>query len=581
MPGAVRDAYYSLLKTWLDALLPYQVDMPFDASLDGGILCPACSMMHGRSHEAVYPLLCMADLSGEEKYLTAARKLLRWSEYMICDDGSFYNDSQSDWSGITVFAALSLLKALKYHARLLSKAELDTAQTRLRRACEWIGGNIVPERRLNINYVCAGAAALAAAARHFSDDRYLLQAKALGDVALDCISEDGLLYGEGTPVKRVTAQGVRPVDIGYNVEESLPCLYEYALEADDKEMKQAVTRLAEAHLKLMLPDGAWDNSFGTRNFKWTYWGGRTSDGCQALFNAMGKQNPVYAEAALRNLELMERATDSLLYGGLDYKAHGEKPCTHHVLCHAKALAQALDEGVCEFARLSLPSDKPFSAHFYRELNVYRAARGKWRMTVSGGDFAYMRGGCASGGVMTLLWHAGYGPVIASANTDYSLKEAHNQQLSRRKAEHQCVCARLEADGLSQMYDYGAALSCKSESGKDTFTVRAVLSDIDHTRTEGAAFDIQYIFDETGVTVKAQAASACRFILPIVCEWEKTEQVDSHRMLFSKNGAAIQLTTPAPMLDVSRVFNLAPGFCCARIVIGPDKENRLSFFISAL
>ena len=82
-------------------------------------------------------------------------------------------------------------------------------------------------------------------------------------------------------------------------------------------------------------------------------------------------------------------------------------------------------------------------------------------------------------------------------------------------------------------------------------------------------------------MKAQAASACRFILPIVCEWEKTEQVDSHRMLFSKNGAAIQLTTSAPMLDVSRVFNLAPGFCCARIVIGPDKENRLSFFISAL
>ena len=34
----------------------------------------------------------------------------------------------------------------------------------------------------------------------------------------------------------------------------------------------------ETHLEFMLPDGAWDNSWGTRSFKWTYWGGRTSDG---------------------------------------------------------------------------------------------------------------------------------------------------------------------------------------------------------------------------------------------------------------------------------------------------------------
>ena len=30
-----------------------------------------------------------------------------------------------------------------------------------------------------------------------------------------------------------------------------------------------------------LPDGAWDNSFGTRNYKWSYRGSRTSDGCAA------------------------------------------------------------------------------------------------------------------------------------------------------------------------------------------------------------------------------------------------------------------------------------------------------------
>jgi hypothetical protein len=30
----------------------------------------------------------------------------------------------------------------------------------------------------------------------------------------------------------------------------------------------------DTHLEFMLHDGAWDNSWGTRNFKWTYWGNR-------------------------------------------------------------------------------------------------------------------------------------------------------------------------------------------------------------------------------------------------------------------------------------------------------------------
>ena len=31
------------------------------------------------------------------------------------------------------------------------------------------------------------------------------------------------------------------------------------------------------HLEFMLPDGAWDNSWGTRSFKWTYWGVKSSN----------------------------------------------------------------------------------------------------------------------------------------------------------------------------------------------------------------------------------------------------------------------------------------------------------------
>lgn len=72
--------------------------------------------------------------------------------------------------------------------------------------------------------------------------------------------------------------GCLPVDLGYNIEESLPNLAYYALMADNQELLAIVERSMNTHLEFMLPDGAWDNSWGTRSFKWTYWGGRTSDG---------------------------------------------------------------------------------------------------------------------------------------------------------------------------------------------------------------------------------------------------------------------------------------------------------------
>jgi hypothetical protein len=112
MSACIRDEYYRLLKEWLDALLACMVNDPVHPSVDGAILCPACTIVHGRCHEAVYPLTAMAEFSGEAKYLDAARKLFRWSSWMLCDDGSMYNDSQSAWNGTTVFGAISLFHAL-------------------------------------------------------------------------------------------------------------------------------------------------------------------------------------------------------------------------------------------------------------------------------------------------------------------------------------------------------------------------------------------------------------------------------------------------------------------------------------
>ena len=100
--------YYDLLKQWCDRLIELQIKDTGVKELDGGIMCPACSRIHGRCHDAVYPFMYMAHASGDEKYLNAAKALFDWGDNVFCDDGSFYNDRQSTWNAITVFSSVAL-----------------------------------------------------------------------------------------------------------------------------------------------------------------------------------------------------------------------------------------------------------------------------------------------------------------------------------------------------------------------------------------------------------------------------------------------------------------------------------------
>ncbi len=581
MRDRVRDEYYLLLKEWTDALLACVLNDPIHPSLDGALICPACTAVHGRCHEAVYPLLAMADLSGENKYLDAARKLFKWSSYMLCDDGSLYNDSQSAWNGTTVFSAIALLKALRYHSRLLTAEERAAWEERLNRMVLWLRDGITPEKRFNVNYIAANAAALALAGRRCGEEEWLARAKALEDFALRHVTGEGLVYGEGSPEKHATPRGGCAVDVGYNVEETLPSLYECAEALGDGEALSAIRESARAHLDLMLPDGAWDNSFGTRNFKWTYWGSRTADGCQALFNALGKTEPVFAEAAYRNLKLYERCTSGLLYGGPHYRRHGELPCVHHAFCHAKVLAQALDEGVAEFGRTCLPSDSPVPVRYYPGTGTYRLSSGDWRMTVCAGDFAYMKGGHASGGAVTLLWHRSYGPVLAAGNTDHSLREPMNQQLTRQKGKQGSLCPGLvKGSGgaaLAQAYDFSASVAAEILPGSTAVHVSGTLCGADHrASSDGDAYSLVYDLSGRGLRVTGAAAAGAVFVLPVVCPADQTPAVSGRGAAFE---GGLRVASAAPVGWGGSVFGLAPGFEAARLLLYPDGEGRFDFRVS--
>ena len=586
MCESVREAYVQLLREWLDALLSCIVTDPRHPSLDGAVLCPACSHIHGRCHEAVYPLMAMTDMTGDAKYLDAAGKLFKWSSVMLCDDGSLYNDSQSDWNGTTVFAALSLHKGLMYHGHLLNADEKAAWEGRLLRMGLWLMDGISPERKCNINYIAANAAAMARIGLYFDREAMLERARELADFSLRCVTGQGLVFGEGSLKRNATPRGGCAVDIGYNVEETLPALYEYAEAMRDENAMAVVRKAARAHLDLMLPDGAWDDSFGSRNFKWTYWGSRTADGCQAMLNALGKSEPVFAEAAYRNLLLLKSCTDGLLSGGPYYRRHGELPCVHHAFCHAKVLAQALDEGIAEFSRTSLPSDDPERVAYYPEAGTFRISCGDWRMTVCAGDFPYMKGGHASGGAVTLLWHRAYGPVIAAANTDHSLREPLNQQLTRRKKLQGSVCPRLEREEngivFSQVYDLSASVTAEEHPDRIIIRVEGRLCDVFHQPYDGGGeYALTYELSGEGLCVKGRCTYGAKagtlfYYLPVICPTYLQPAVSGESALI---GGRLRITSSAAVECPGPVFSLAPGFEAVNLRILPGDDGTFLFSVA--
>lgn len=522
MKNRYADEYEVLLRTWIDRLLEFQVHDTGSKRLDGGILCPACMTIHGRCTDLIYPLLYLEERTGGGGYLQAALRLFDWGENLLCDDGSVYNDAQSAWNGITVFSVISLCEALEHHGHLLKNEDRQRFEERLDRMGNWVWQNLTMEFVTNINYHAAAAAAMALLGNYKNREDYKKRAGEMAAACLSHITEDGFLYGEGKPMEHVTKRGCRPVDIGYNVEESIPELLMYARVMKDKAALDAVRRLLANHLEFMLPDGGWDNSFGTRNFKWTYWGSRTSDGCQEGYGMWGGQEPEFAEAAYRNLLLYRACThDGLLFGGPDYEAHGEPACIHHSFSHAKSLASALDYGITPWERCSLPAERRQGMVYYPTIDSWRIYRGPWIGTVTAYDFEYLKGGHASGGTLSMLWHKDMGPVIASSMTEYSLFEAHNMQQSVNKAEHKPLTPRLEAAVGKRLYAscFDTEAVMKADEAEWKVETQAALVSPDGERAEDSRCSICWKFEKERILITGRVPGQWRgkteFVLPLI------------------------------------------------------------------
>ena len=584
-----------LLRDWCDGMLAVRIDAPSDPAKHGALGCPACDIIHGRCMDAVYPFLHMAKVTGQAKYLDAGIAVFEWSKNVSHDDGSWtvITDPKS-WKGITVFGAIALAETLDRHGDLLDAETRRRWHERLGRAGDYLFENFTTLDYSNINYGCTGTFGFALLGRVLERPEYLERGRRLVSGLTDFLTKpNGLLMGEGKPPDKTSPRGCHPVDLGYNVEESLVSLALCADATGDAGLREIVGKMMGAHLEFMLPDGGWDNSWGTRQAKWSYWGSRTSDGCQPGYALLAEDHPGFGAAVLENTRLYRRCTSrGLLHGGPHYISHGVEPCVHHTFTHAKALAAVRDHG--ELARriqatVPLPRAVADGIRGYPEIATWLAARGPWRATVTAYDWIYHeKVQQPTGGVISMLWHQQAGPLLAGSMARYHLVEKYNMQLY---PEDHPLTPRVElwenGAWFTQLHDLTAKVTASDKAGVIGFEIEArLLNEARREPTRGnPGCSLVYQFEADTATITASApgvgsgASRPRLVLPVISpNSEKVAQPSPNRIEIHKPQGRVVIEANAALriqqTSRPRIFNLVPGFEAVPVIAEIPAEGRL-------
>lgn len=578
----LEDRCKALLSRWCNRMLSLQVRGTGDRRLDGGLLCPSCQIMHGRAQDAMYPFLTMASLTGERKWIEAARLLFDWADYnLYLGNGLYLNDVDLEWSGTTVFTTIQLSDCLLQHGNILDEKFRERIRARIQEVAEALA--VYEELKdNNINYPLSNALALYEAWMVTGDERFRKASKEFLDSASDAFLPNGLIAGEGHPRHQLSSRGCNPVDIGYNVEETLVSLTRLSIISNDSEVQETVLRCIRTHLDFLLPDGAWDNSFGTRNFKWSYWGSRTSDGSLEMFLSFADRYPVLKTAAFRYMRLLEACTHSdLLTGGPDYASMGQAPCIHHTFPHAKTLAAVIDNHLAcldeSEAVLPLPRETLRGIKSYENISTYLIGEDRYTATVTGNDWTYCRGDHARGGTLSLLHGRKAGPVLAAGMRDYWIVENNNMQIPRLVRHHECLIPRVEAEIEGKIFSSMNDSDARIEAGQSRIEVAGCLADIDGRRSS-LRYSFVYCFshDSLSLTVSSDKGS---FIVPFIASPDACVTITGRTI--EREG--VVMTSSAEMVfpyGQERVFNLIPGFAAIRADIPlADHPAELSFRFS--
>ncbi|MDQ0360554.1 hypothetical protein [Breznakia pachnodae] len=566
-----------LLKEWCDSLLVYQYNSEKMLSFDGAILCPCCTKVHGRIADLMYPLLVLQQSFPNEGYLDKAIALSKWEERMLSnEDGSYFNDRDKMWKGITVFTIIRYAHIIHYCSSSILEEYKKQWKKRLEKALEYLYMNI-DTLGGNVNYTITASEALAWGWKLFHTQKYYDKSKSLYNEAMSYVNQEGLIIGEGSPRRVQTSRGCNAIDIGYNLEESLPALFMCAELLEDENMKEEIVKLFNHHKYFLLDDGGIDNSFGSRNYKWTYWGSKTAKGCNAVLLKIARQytRPEYEIFVLRNLKLLKNATvNGLLQEG--FSDGYDQTCIHMTFTQAMGLADLL---VMNLSAKNITTNihKHNTTSYFQTLNTMIINYCNWRATLTSYDYEYVKEGHTSGGCLSLLKHKTFGLIFVSSMNIYKPIESNNMY-ALRESSNTCMTPRLEITNkqnvYSQIYDYNALIS-KKES---IITVKTVLTSINQEK--GPSAIIRFIFEDK-LKISILSEEDMDFIFPFVQINDSISQKENH-LFIERNGVTLVAETNGVMsIDKNTIYNPVPGVYARRckVMIKKNVETEISFSIS--
>lgn len=569
-----------ILEDWCRSLRNCQIHDTGDKKLDGALYCSCCGRIHGRCFEAMYPFLYMDAKYPDQGWGVAAEALFDWADINLSNGaGGFFNDIDSLWTGTTVFNAIMLQDCLEFYKDRLPLSFQNRIEKRLIEAADYLCSyNQLINN--NVNYPVSAALALYKCYKYFDREVYFDAYRYFLSITDDLFTENGLIYGEGVPRQKISEKGCKSVDIGYNLEESLQSLALLAYVSKDEELEEKVLYGLDSCLMFILENGMVDNSFGTRNYKWTVWGSRTSDGMIQALLLEGKHNPEFLDAAAGNFDLIESCTSNgLLYGGPHYEDMGQAACLHHTFEKAKAFVGVLDLGMVSLLDdsngLCRHRDRLSGFIYYPEIDTWLFGCDGLTATVTAYDWEYIAGGHVSGGTLSMLFHPDAGVLVASSMGNYSLKEKNNMQVPKGKLFHESLNLRVDkwVDGVcySSIHDFSANVSVSG----NRLTAEGFLKNMFHEQTANPCkYSFCYEFSRFGVRINA-AFDGGILIIPLVSR--KDEEIvigsDDKSLVIKKEKVDIEVILSYGEMRLAyglrRIFNLIPGLEALRIDIIPE------------
>ena len=351
---AAAPEFLSNLYTLCDGLLATQ---NLKAGKDyGALVCPSINPdihpTHSRAAEAVFPFAVAFKRGHDAKYADAAVKLGNWLITIQNSAGAWGEvwPNHDGWDGTTADQLISMAGAYAILKDRLTTDENTAWTNSIKRAADWIEANFP---KGNLNYLPTGAVALKFAANVIANPpaKWMAKADALMVQTMQSVNAQDFITGEGMGI-----------DMGYNIAQSIGYIALYGILTGKTEPVAFAARVLKVHGKFMYPNGAIDNSWGTRSYKWMLESGtKTAPGIPFTFGLLADKDPAFSRGSKLSLDLLSKQyigdQKLLVYGpAAAQHATSNPPCLYPTFARAQSLATAVEYGPEAVAPGTIPSE---------------------------------------------------------------------------------------------------------------------------------------------------------------------------------------------------------------------------------